>query len=251
MMKLTHNPGQIIEINGWPKWQTQVGPFNLKLDIVVAGQTETGEQVGIASFVVMEQNQSFLTYVGKQLATAIAKTILRKQLLLLTAESKGSHFIPWVWQHLSALYDDRLEQRVIILRKGEMKAYMQRPVRMDEQVIWLPQVNYHSITSTTSQQLTMSPRDVELLLRVVPDATIVFVDDFIGQGGTVVAVSRLLGQLGVVSPQHVAAIGCDGNLYIDALTQAGIEVTLLPHPFPLVLPTFRRLTPDQPWMIVS
>jgi hypothetical protein len=246
-----YNPGQILEINGWPCWRTQVGPFELELDIVLAGQTATGEQVGIASFVVMEQDQRFLAYMGKRVATAIAAAVPGGRLQLLTAETKGAHFVPWVWQPLFELCGDSLEPQVIILRKGTPKGYMGRPVRMEGREIPLPQASYRSITSTSPQQLTLAPRDVERLLQLKEEVTLVFVDDFIGQGGTIVGVSQLLAQLEITPLQFVAVVGTDGKLYVETLTREKIGVTLLPQPFPLILPTFRRVEVDQPWTVIT
>lgn len=244
-----YNSGQILEINGWPRWRTQVGPFELELDIVPASQTETGEQIGIASFVVMEQDQRFLAYVGQRLATAIAAAVPAGRLQLLTAETKGTHFVPWVWRHLFELGKDRLEPQIITLRKGELKGYMSRPVQVEGWEGTLPEVNYRSITSVSPQRLTLAPRDVERLLQLRKEVTPVFVDDFIGQGGTIVGVSQLLAQLGLAPLQLVAVIGADGNLYIETLSRERIGVRLLPQPFPLILPTFQRLGMDQPWII--
>lgn len=241
-----YNPGQILEINGWPRWRTQVGPFELELDIVPAGA-----QLGIASFVVMEQAQHFLAYVGQKLAVAIAEAAQVGRLQLLTAETKGAHFVPWVWQHLSGLCSERLEPQVIILRKGEQKGYMRRPVQIAGRELPLPQVSYSSITSTSPQQLTLAPRDMERLLRLGPEVTLVFVDDFIGQGGTLVGVSRLLAQLGLAPLRYVAVVGADGKLYTETLAREKLDVLLLPRPFPLILPTFQRLSIDQPWTIIA
>jgi hypothetical protein len=246
-----YNPGQIVQTQDWPRWRTRVGSFELELDIVPVGQPTTGPQIGIASFVVMEQDQRCLAYLGQELATAIAEAAPEGRLQLLTAETKGAHFAPWVWQSLFALCGDRLEQRVITLRKGERKGYMHRPVRMKGREVPLPQVSYRSITSISPQQLTLAPRDVEQLVQLAPDITLVFVDDFVGQAGTIVGVSRLLAQLSIAPLRYVAVIGTDGNLYIETLTRQQVEVRLLPQPFPLTLPTFRRLREDQPWAIVA
>jgi adenine/guanine phosphoribosyltransferase-like PRPP-binding protein len=92
---------------------------------------------------------------------------------------------------------------------------------------------------------------MERLLRLAPEVTLVFVDDFIGRGGTIVGVSRLLAQLGLAALRYVAVVGADGDLYTETLAREKIEVTLLPHPFPLILPTFQRLRVDLPWAITA
>ncbi len=246
--KITFNPGEIKTVNGWPRWKTRVGSFDLELDIVAAGGEKFGQLLGIASFVVMEQHQALLDYLGGQLAAVIAKAVPSGPLVLLTAETKGSHFVPWVWHHLAAKNGSRLHPRVITLRKGELKAYMQRPARTESQRMLLPWVAYHSITSTKPQHLTMSPRDVELLFRLPKEAAVVFVDDFIGHGGTLAAITHLFVQLNHTPPTTMAVIGTDGDLYLKTLAEENINVNLL-RPFPLILPTFRRASTNRPWKV--
>ncbi len=82
----SHSPGTIEAIDGWPGWvwQTRVGPFALNLHIVSLGQPVGGGcETGIASFVVMEQEQPFLDYVAGLLA---AVTSPADDLYALTAD---------------------------------------------------------------------------------------------------------------------------------------------------------------------
>lgn len=241
------NPGQIMATGPWPQWITHVGPFELRLDIIPVGHTAAGDEFGIASFVVMEQPQPLLAHLGEHLAATIASTCPEARLLLLTVESKGSHLAPWVWQALAAHRPGQVVERVITLRKGTPKVYMQRPVPG----IALPQVACQSITSSQPQSLTISPRDAELLLTESPGSRLVLVDDFIGAGGTVVAVRELVSQLGCPPPDLMAVAGSDGDLYRASLADVGQQVSLLPQPLPLRLPTFRRAGIDAPWQVAS
>jgi len=244
------NPGQIIEPGGSPRWVTQVGPFELQLDIIPAGQTSAGHDVGIASFVVMEQTQPFLDYCSAQLAQAIAARLGGQPVLLLTAETKGAHLAPWVWKNLFERCGHQLEPRIITLRKGQKKIYMQRPARSGKREIAIPSVSYPSITSARPQTMRLAPKDLELLLdRLAQGVTPVFVDDFIGRGGTVVGLQQLFDQLHLAAPRQIVAIGTDGDLYRETFATAQIEVELLPSPFLLKLPTFLRSGADAPWQI--
>ena len=104
---MTHNPGEIIEQEGRMQWITAVSHFELGLDIVPVAKTADEQEIGIASFVVMEQAQPFLAAVGQTLAEGIAGSTGGGPLLLITAESKGSHLAPWVWRALADLAGNR------------------------------------------------------------------------------------------------------------------------------------------------
>ncbi len=156
---------------------------------------------------------------------------MRSKAYLFSSRSAGS-FRP-------AHRPGQVAERVITLRKGTPKVYMQRPVRGG----WLPQVACRSITSSQPQSLTISPRDAELLLAELPACRLVLVDDFIGAGGTWVAVRELVSRLGQSPPDLMAVAGSDGEL-----NDAGQPVTLLPQPLPLRLPTFRRAGGNNPWL---
>jgi len=227
------NPGEIIQINDSPKWRTKVGSFELELDIV---------EPGIASFVVMEQEQPFLDYVGSLLANAIAAQVSRSNILLVTAETKGSHFVPWVWKNLDNLsVAGELEERVITLRKGSPKVYMIKST---------PAVSFESITSGEKQTLRISPNDEKFLKEVTAKGVEpVFVDDFIGRGGTIRAVCELFKKMNIEPPKLAAVIGSDGNLYEENL--ADLDITLIPQPFPLRLPTFAQEGEAKEWKIIS
>lgn len=249
-INLPYNPGEIQKINGWPKWNTSVGRYNLCLDILSIAQTEAGE-IGIASFVVMEQEQSFLDHVGALMAKSIHDHSPTGNYLLLTVESKGSHLVPRVWDHLENISSkDSMYPRIITLRKGKPKVYMNRPVNAEDKVVVLPQVEYQSITSVSDQILNITPNDAELLLRAKEqNLHVVIVDDFIGKGGTVVAIYELFHKLGLKPPESVAVVGSDGNLYTKTFMEKGIGITVLPHPFPLQLPTFTRMNPQDAWRV--
>lgn len=241
-----YNPGEIVEIEGWPRWKTQVGPFNLVLDIVTAYQKEDGSELGIASFVVMEQSQLFLKYVAESLASASVSHLSQaKSAVLVTVESKGSHLVPLVWQSLSPRIGDKLGERTITLRKGQPKVYAQRPARINGNEIPLPGVNYRSITSQEIQGLWISPNDAEYLCKK-NGREIVVVDDFIGRGGTIAAVRRLFCQFGAKT-RLVLTIGSDGNYYQESFRNW--EILTLPNPLPLRLPTFYRPGRQNPWLI--
>lgn len=228
---LPFNVGQIVEADGQPRWLTRVGPFTLELDIV---------EPGIASFVVMEQKQPFLDYLGFVLANSIVTITDEKEILLITAEAKGSHFAPWVWGNLERLIGNRLNDNIITLRKGEPKVYMKKPTKA---------VTFQSITSSKIQTLRISPLDESLLRKAIGQKVEpVFVDDFVGMAGTVTAVRRLFDEEMNLNPPKIAAvIGSDGDLYKKALDK--IDITLIPQPFPLRLPTFKRSVPNGPWQI--
>lgn len=245
------NPGKIFEVNDWPRWKTKVGPFELTLDIVSVGQPEKEDlEIGIASFVVMEQEPPFLDYVANRLAKAITRQTRGKDVLLMTVESKGSHLIPWVWENLSSLKGKRLMKRIIVLRKGKPKIYMKRPVKRNGQKVILSPVTFHSITSSDKQSLNISPKDAEFLFHAIKDgAKPVIVDDFIGKGGTIIAICHLFKQLRLEPPELLAVIGSDGNLYEQTFVQEDVDIKLLPQPFPLKLPTFLRKNSKTPWKI--
>jgi len=245
------NPGEIVEIDGWPRWKTRVKSFELILDIVTAKKKEGKPELGIASFVVMEQEQPFLDYAGSLLAEAIDQNVPdKKGVVLLTVESKGCHFVPWVWENLADVVGEKLEKRIVTFRKGQSKVYMQRPAVINGQEVVLPQGAFYSITSPDEQNLIISPKDIELLYEVIKEGIEpVFVDDFIGQGGTIVAVHQLFQQLGIEPLHLVAVVGSDGNLYKQTFAQEGIDIVLLPRPFPLKLPTFTRQNEFEPWRI--
>ena len=79
---LPFNSGEIKVINNWPWWITNVDHYSLKLPIFSIGhQDREGNEVGIASFVVMHQERKFLSHVGDLLAEAIAKTADKKMRL--------------------------------------------------------------------------------------------------------------------------------------------------------------------------
>jgi hypothetical protein len=248
--ELSHNPGEIQEINGWPKWKTSVGPFRLSLDILPVVHTEK-EDIGIASFVVMEQEQSFLDHVGALMAKSIYDHFPTGSYLLLTVESKGSHLVPRVWDHLSNISsNDAMFSRIITLRKGKPKVYMNRPVHKEGKVIGLPQIEYQSITSVSDQILNVTPSDAELLFRIQEQHPhVIIVDDFIGKGGTVVAIYELFQKLGLTPPEAVAVVGSDGDFYTKTFMEKGIGITVLPHIFPLQLPTFVRAGSRGEWRV--
>ncbi|MCG2686439.1 hypothetical protein L6258_03700 [Candidatus Parcubacteria bacterium] len=245
--ELSYNPGEIVVISGVAQWLTKAEGHELRLDIVPVPSPES--TVGIASFVVMEQEQTFLNDVSKLLATAIVSRVTGQgKIVFLTAESKGSHLVPRVWDHLDETIGHRLEKRIVTLRKGQPKVYMQRPAMIRGQEISLSPTVFCSITSSHEQSLMISPKDAEFLSEVIErGARPVFVDDFIGTGGTIVAVCEIFEKLDLNPPSLVAVIGSDGNFYEDIL--AGLDITLLPQPFPLRLPTFVRNNPNEPWRI--
>lgn len=246
--ELPFNPGEIIVVDGWPRWVTETVRHKLMLDIVPVPRPES--KFGIASFVVMEQEQTFLNDVGKILAEAIASQLPDREIILLTVESKGSHFIPWVWKNLTRMAGERLWKRIVSFRKGEPKVYMKRPVIISGQEVVLSPVPFYSITSTNEQKLNISPKDAEFLCDGIEKGVKpVPVDDFIGEGGTAIAVYRLFQQLGLEPPDLVAVVGSDGGLYKQTLTREGINITLLPQPLPLRLPTFHRQNELEPWQI--
>lgn len=248
---LPSNPGEIVEVNGWPRWKTKVGPFELMLDIVSVGESENKQEHGIASFVVMEQDQCFLNYAGDLLSESICNyESLLSPVLLITTETKGSHFLPYIWQNLNERIDNLLLPRAIVLRKGEPKVYMNREVLEYGKGLKIPIVPYQSITSSIPQIMTISPRDVEFLIsEKVIGATPVLVDDFIGNGGTIIGVCKIFEQLGLKPPNIAGVIGSDGNLYKETFTKEGINIKLLPQPFPLRLPTFIKQGQNSSWQI--
>lgn len=224
-----YNPGKIIKTNKHWQWQTKLGPYTLNLDIVPLPENKSGQQIGIASFVVMEQDQNFLNYAGKLIAESIIKESKDKKIILTTAESKGSHFIPWVWKNINHNYPHKIHSRVITLRKGPAKIYMQNPTS----------VNYQSITSSSTQRLTLPPKDERLLRELNFNSyELIFVDDFIGKGGTITAVHKLFKKLNFPPSQLTAVIGSDSNLYQQTFTNKKMEIKLIPDPLPLKLPTF-------------
>jgi len=268
-----HNPGTIEAIDGWPGWvwRTHVGPFELELHIVSLGQPELGgPEMGIASFVVMEQEQPFLDYAAGLLAAEIAAhTADDRRVILVTVESKGSHFTPWVWRNLAGIIGERLHPRIVTLRKGP-KVYMKTPGMLDplvsvgDQQVILSPVSFYSITSSEEQSVVVSPKDADLLYEAHgaahgAGAEPVLVDDFLGSGGTVVGVHRLFERLNrqleasglgkLTAPRLAAVVGSDGELYKKAFADAQIDVTPLPNPFPLRLPTFTRQNPHAPWVV--
>lgn len=247
--ELPFNPGKIVEVNSWPRWQTSVGPYELTLDIV--GVPGSNSKFGIASFVVMEQEQSFLNYAGSLLAEAIAShTVGENEIILLTADAKGSHFVPWVWKNLAELVGERLQERVIVFRKGEPKVYMTRPMVINNQEVALPKALFKSITSPDIQTLIISPKDGEFLFEAISKAIEpVFVDDFIGQGETIVAVLKIFQDLSLKPPRLVTVLGSDGDLYKETFAREKIYVTLLPQLFPLRLPIFVRESSFAPWQL--
>lgn len=253
------NQGEVVEINGWPRWCTQVGEHSLTLDIVPTADKE----LWIASFVVMEQNQHFLEEMGRTLASEMLKQT-DKKILLITTESKGSHFVPYVWQNLAQIAGtDRLVPNIITLRKGKPKVYMDRAVRVHDQFIGPFSVPYYSVTSREEQTMTMSPRDIELLFSLSGDEVeAVYVDDFLGRGGSALGAIGYIGQLNkqltknledagytsgqieglylVEPPKIICVIGADGNLYQAPFQASGRELKVIPEPLPLRLPTFSR-----------
>ncbi len=234
-----HNPGEIIKDNNQWQWQTELGPYTLKLDIVPLPKKEKGHQIGIASFVVMEQDQNFLNYVSNLLAQSIIKYLRDKKAILITAESKGSHLIPWVWKNINN-NPDKLHPRIITLRKGNPKVYMQKPVS----------ITYQSITSTNSQQLNLPPKDKRLLKKLnFNNYQLVFVDDFIGKGGTIIAVHQLFKKLNLPPLKIASVIGSDSNLYQQNFQNEQIDIKLIPDPLPLKLPTFVRSNTNESWEI--
>ncbi len=234
-----HNPGKIIKDNNYWQWQTELGPHILNLDIVPLPQQNDGQQIGIASFVVMEQDQNFLDYVSKLLAESIIKQLDKsKHSILVTAEAKGSHLIPWVWKNINDSLPQQVHERIIVLRKGQAKVYMKNPAS----------ISYQSITSTSSQQLNLPPKD-KRLLKSLTDFELIFVDDFIGKGGTIVAVYQLFENLGSPAPKLAAVIGSDSNLYQQTFADKQIKVKLIPDPLLLKLPTFVRTGKSESWEI--
>jgi len=139
--------------------------------------------LGIASIVVMEEDPQVISYIAGLVSKAITQYIPKnKPVLLVTAESKGSYFVPWVWSAMEHdIGPDRLLNRIITLRKGGPKKYMNRPVIVcDRQVI--PSVEYYSITSNEPQIITISPKDGEHLTQAISiGAEPVYIDDFLGQ----------------------------------------------------------------------
>lgn len=249
------NPGEIVEIDGWPRWQTKACDCEVALDIVSSKSSGLGEiELGIASFVVMEQPQPFLHLVSHLMADSIAAHTLGERVFLVTAESKGSHLAPRVWSNLADIVRRRLEVRIITLRKGS-KVYMKRPAVFGGREFAPPQISFHSITSNDEQSIVISPRDTEFLLEATGGgAKPVIVDDFIGRGGTIWAISQVFQQLRQPPPRVVAVVGADGDLYEQTFAREGIDVTLLPQPFPLKLPTFIREkredgVPAGPWRV--
>jgi hypothetical protein len=243
------NHGEIVETGGYPRWRTTVGRHDLTLDIVPVGRLEDdGPEVGIASFVVMEQKPSFLDDVAAILADAIAQRFPTGDLILLTAEAKGSYCLSWVYRVLRGKVGSRLHDRVIVFRKGEPKVYMQRPAVFRGRHVDPPAARFRSITSAHEQTLRLSPRDTEYLLAAVAErAEPVIVDDFIGTGGTIVATCRIFEQLHLDPPVVAAVFGSDGDLYRDTFSENRIQVTPLPQPFPLRLPTFVRESSSSGW----
>jgi adenine/guanine phosphoribosyltransferase-like PRPP-binding protein len=231
-----HNLGEIVEENNQWQWQTELGPYTLSLDIVPLPKKENDQQIGIASFVVMEQNQNFLDYVADLIAQAIIEHLNGKRCILITAESKGSHFVPWVWKNINKIYSDKIHSRIITLRKGQPKVYMKKPTT----------VTYQSITSTSSQQLNLPPKD-ERLLNNLNNYQLVFVDDFIGKGGTIAAVHQMFDKLNFEAPKLGAVIGSDSNLYQQTFENKQIDIQLIPDPLLLRLPTFIRC--NESWQI--
>lgn len=225
-----HNPGKIIEKKGIDQWQTTVGPFKLNLDII-----PVKEKFAIASFVVMEQDQNFLDYCGRKLAKSIKQSLAdANKAILITAESKGSHFIPWVWHQLK----DKVHPRIITLRKGKPKVYMNNP----------PNVSYQSITSPNKQNLNLSNKDFRLLKNLnFNKHEPIFVDDFIGKGGTIIAVCKLFKKAKLPTPKTSAVIGSDGNLYKNSFKNENLNMEIIPKPFLLKLPTFVKTGKNSPW----
>ncbi|NLE45129.1 MAG: hypothetical protein GX620_10440 [Chloroflexi bacterium] len=265
------NPGRIEPIASWPGWvwRTVVGPFELQLHIISLGSPEPGApEGGIASFVVMEQEQPFLDYVAGLVADAIADYARAcPGIILVTVESKGSHFVPWVWRQLAERQATRLCGRIITLRKSA-KAYMKTPgmpdsvASLDNHPVVLHPIAYESITSPEEQRLVISPKDAGLLYDEVRRGTEpILVDDFLGAGGTAVGVYRLFESLnhqidyagggGLRPPRVVAVIGSDSGLYTQSFAREGIDYVVLPRQLPLRLPTFTRETADHPWKIAG
>ncbi len=236
-----HNPGTITKNNRRWQWLTELGPYTLNLDIVPLPKQDQQRQIGIASFVVMEQNQNFLNYVADLLAESIIKNLDdHKKAILLTAEAKGSHFTPWVWKNININYPQRLHDRIITLRKGRPKVYMPNPTA----------ITYQSITSTKPQRLNLPPKDKRLLKSLdLGNYQLVFVDDFIGKGGTVVGVHKLFKKLGFSPPRLASVIGSDGNLFKKTFKNNQIKIKLIPRPLLLKLPTFTRSSQNKNWQI--
>lgn len=232
-----YNPGEIIKKDNQWQWQTKLGPYILNLDIVPLHENENRQQMGIASFVVMEQDQNFLNYVGDLLAQAITKHLKSEKCILITAESKGSHFVPWVWKNINDKYSEKVHPRIITLRKGKPKVYMQNPTT----------VTYQSITSTSPQQLNLPPKD-ERLLNKSANYQPIFVDDFIGKGGTIVGIHQLFNKLDFDAPQLAAVVGSDSNLFQRTFEKEQIEIKLIPDPLTLKLPTFIK-SKNNKWKI--
>ncbi len=226
-----YNPGKIIKKKGKTVWQTKTGPFELNLDIIAINPKNA-----IASFVVMEQDQNFLNYCGAKLAESINKKKTKPKVLMVTVESKGSHFIPWVWSHLK----NNAHHRIISLRKGKPKVYMNNP----------PAINYQSITSPNQQNLILSNKDNKLLNTVdFTSYQLILVDDFIGKGGTISAVCRLFKQLRLPEIKFAAVIGSDGNLYQQTFQKANLNLEIVPNPLLVQLPTFCKPSKNSPWEI--
>lgn len=261
--ELPYNPGRLGKINGVWRWLTEVEGVRerhqLMLDIM--GVPEPESTFGIASFVVMEQEQPFLNNMGKVLAEAIAYQTTGRDVLLMTVESKGSHFLPWVWLNLRELRGERVLKRIITLRKS-VKTYMERPARIKGQEVNVSgvKVPFISITSPEEQTLFISPKDAEFVVEAIERGVEpVLADDFIGKAGTIGAVyeqSQQLNQqlelLGIEfrfePPRLVAVVGSDSDLYKPTLEKLG--VTLLPQPYlPLRLPTFSRQDKLAPWRV--
>ena len=251
---LPFNSGEIKVINNWPWWITNVDHYSLKLPIFSIGhQDREGNEVGIASFVVMHQERKFLSHVGNLLAKAIAENVDKShRILLLTSETKGSSLEPYISLNLEKIIGNRLHQRKIVFRKGCEKVYMGRPVLLGSRKITPTSVTYNSITSQEPQTLRLSPDDTELIFKEMARKTVpVYVDDFIGSGGTIVGVHRLFAKLGLKSPEIAVVNGSDGLLYEQTFIKENLKIQLLPQPLPLRLPTFRRKIGEQTWRIAE
>jgi len=251
-LELPYNSGEIKTIDNWPWWITSLDAFQLKLPIFSVGKSlHKNLENGIASFVVMHQERKFLSHAGNLLAEAIAKNVDKKsKILLLTSETKGSSIEPYISLSLERIIGEKLHQRKIVFRKGKEKVYMGRPVVFANREVPAAAVSYCSITSVEPQILRLSPDDTQLLCKeVVKGTQFIYVDDFIGSGGTIVGLHRLFAQLSLKPPRLVAVIGSDGNLYEQAFLKEGLNIQLLPQPFPLRLPTFKRKV-GKTWQII-